>query len=267
MASHETLIPSWPVPKDDLPLGILFRSLEAPEEEFCPNKPQPYPRDEVIFAPIPQFSSQLGLSGANKGTLQITKALSTYLKKDVNEKLGVEAVRAANYTLKNSGDKFEKLCEDTDVRKWLEKRIAKNHKVYMLVGKQTLTNSHFSHEKDSSSEGSSKLQAPVGDIVTKAAGIPVDVTQEALDVTAEGKFTEERHATSDYHVRGEMIWSIKYRSVTFDWWTKKTLENAKLGKSTIWVPKKKGRGAVDEADDILEAVLLEEEETFVSVKA
>jgi hypothetical protein len=59
-----------------------------------------------------------------------------------------ELIGAASYKLKNLGDKFGTMCEDQAGLRRESKETIKC--AYMLVGKQIMTNSQFSHEADSS---------------------------------------------------------------------------------------------------------------------
>ncbi|KAK4194957.1 hypothetical protein QBC40DRAFT_26048 [Triangularia verruculosa] len=244
----------WPTAHDDLPLGILFQSLENPEQAFYSQQPTPVKREDYSVYEFTDFGAWLSVGQAGSGNIQLSSLAKAYREKNESQNLNLDTVRAANYKLLNSEAIFDTIRSQEPARRWINNAAARRRKVYMLVGKQTISDSVFSREVRSSTQGSFRAAVPV----TQALGITEDVLSGAVNPAVSASASEHHTAGARLHAKDEMIWCISYRELKYKFLSRKDLDKAQLRDTKIWDLSGLSRGATEEPTQVIEVSLGDE---------
>ena len=136
---------------DEVALGRLVLNLDAPADDYCPISPVKITRKDVSVLPFPGIRSLLLEQKDSSFARSIAKLFSC--RKDISVPDFV-AKSAKTSRLLNSGDYFQRLLQNDEVKTWLE-NVYKSHDVYLMVGIHS-----FSDDPESSMSSNPDDNAP-----------------------------------------------------------------------------------------------------------
>ncbi|OAA74815.1 hypothetical protein LEL_06803 [Akanthomyces lecanii RCEF 1005] len=97
-----------------------------------------------------------------------------------------------NYSLDNSDAWFDRVISIPDTRKWIETAALSGHKIYIIVGFQTFTDTRIVQKSARGQQAGGKIHVPVN--LFLAAATAVMPSAELVDPAVHG---EHRHIESD----------------------------------------------------------------------
>ncbi|KAH7360967.1 hypothetical protein BKA65DRAFT_494353 [Rhexocercosporidium sp. MPI-PUGE-AT-0058] len=239
-------------------IGRLVLDMKSPGQNFCPYGALDLKEDDVSKAPFSNLKSLSNSESSSSFKLALSKVLQLFASKSRTTVDDISTKKAIRHQLLNVNLKFEKMFENDEIKKWLEKVILTGSDIYMVVGLHTLQDASISLNRDVSTEAGAKIQAPIAD--TLAPGLAaVPGVKEALDVKLEGTHTSKSSLGASFVAPGERIIAVQYQKVAVKMLSSKGIKglaDARLKKKTTWQAFGAARG--DSELDTFEISLAEE---------
>ncbi|KAK6709702.1 hypothetical protein SNK04_010654 [Fusarium graminearum] len=138
----------------------------------------------------------------------------------------------SNYSLDDSDAWFEKAVSLSGTRKWIENAALRGHKIYIIVGIQTFTDTCIVQKSDRGLQAGGQVNLPVSLSLTAATAIMPFA--ELVDPSVHG---EHQNIESDQLcllAPGEQVCSLQYREVKTRWLSSRLIEPLQLSKTRQW---------------------------------
>jgi hypothetical protein len=223
---------------DAVKLGRLVLDVRSPEQEFfdsgsLPGDPAITPADILIKHQY-NFNDLLQRTSGSRFNSTLTRFLAASHANRQEQSAHISAIRNTTYQLQNSTDIFERICSSDQARRWLERALIRDRKVFMVVGMETLLDATLSTQHSASRSVGAEITAPA-EILAAAttAGIPLPYS-ELLDVGAGAEIARGTKSASSLFAAGEQVYAVQYRKLEFSWFSSRKLENASLEVGNRW---------------------------------
>ncbi|PMD41748.1 hypothetical protein L207DRAFT_565532 [Hyaloscypha variabilis F] len=157
----------------------------------------------------------------------------------------LRAKKATEYTLLDSDGWFKLVCENNDVKAWLEKTFMSERKtLYLVTAYRTLSNATFATAHSKEGTATSQVEAPISQDGTTniggSAGVEISDSEDAT-----------------MHIPDEKIFEIQYRKVALRGFSSRDVDDAYLESGNRWIKLFTFRdgSANEEEEDAMEAEL------------
>lgn len=233
--------------EDDVKLASLIPNIKDMEldsmESVLPLKSSDYTvkqEDDIIAIFQAERDSQF--------QALLSKALSWTSER--SSQAGLELVSRSGriYTLRKPSTWFRQLCENPEVREWLQEQIEDGNDVHFVVGLYTLFDASAAEGMALASTHAGNISVPVGEI----SGFPA---QGSMDVGLSTSFKKERSSVYRFTAPGEQIFATRLKRVVFRFWKPHDLENIRLEKTSRWKMSSDNRGVEGDYSEVVEASL------------
>ncbi|KAG4433810.1 hypothetical protein IFR05_010692 [Cadophora sp. M221] len=217
-------------------LGRLVLDMKSPGQNFCPYGTLDLKEGDVSKAPFADLKSLANAESSSGFKLALSKVLQLFATKSRTTVDEISTKTATRHQLLNVNLKFEKIFEEDEVKKWLEKVILTGSDIYMVVGLHTIQDASISLNRDTSADVGVKVQAPVTDALAPGSSA-VPGVRDALDVKVEAGHTSRSSLGASFVTPGERIIAVQYQKVEVKMLSSKgikSLVDAGLKKKTTW---------------------------------
>ncbi|CEJ88320.1 hypothetical protein VHEMI04685 [[Torrubiella] hemipterigena] len=209
-------------------LGRFVTNMEHPHENYYDAKPlQP----KVIQAGFSYTSETKQTTNADF-RVSVLNTISTSLSKQVHKKLQIKPVQGTTYCIDNSEEWFHQAILNPKAKQWLERCGLDGKRMYLIVGYQTFLDPCLIQESGGQGNYGSEID-PVKALSTAVAG-PLASASASTLVTIHGERNGEHWSAARLSASGERVSSIQYRTITYQWFSRRTLENLYLSKTHTW---------------------------------
>ncbi|WKT54188.1 hypothetical protein QSH57_004772 [Fusarium oxysporum f. sp. vasinfectum] len=225
-----TVIPSaFFLPLKSVRLGRFIKNIHHPHEGYY----EP-PNIDVPEAIVSQFSFS-SLNQQNRRTRfesALTSLVSSGFSKRLQSEFHLAPACGSNYSLDNSDAWFDKAVSLPDTRKWIENAALRGHKIYIIVGIQTFTDTRIVQKSARGQQAGGQVNAPVSLFLTAATAVMPFA--ELVDPAIHG---EHQNIESDQLcllAPGEQVCSLQYRRVKTRWLSSRLIEPLQLSETRRW---------------------------------
>ncbi|KAL2869038.1 uncharacterized protein BJX67DRAFT_348652 [Aspergillus lucknowensis] len=234
--------------QEDVQLASLIPNIQDIEldalESVLPLQP-----DSFTVKDVDNFA---GFFEDNAGTTfqaLLAQIASWASKRTKQANLSLTAHRGRIYTLRKPTLWFRQLCEQAQVRTWLQEQIEDgNYCVYFVVGLHTLfdaaTSAGLAHE----SEHRGGVAVPVSNVPLEGMG----------EIALSASHERSRNGFRSCIVPGEQIFALRLKKVILRTWRTQDVTNVRLSQHSHWIMASDNRGSGWEAAELLEAFLEED---------
>lgn len=212
-------------------IGRLVLNPNSPVQDFHDSDARSVEESDVVETQQSSFSQILQRQQESRLHAFLTALASAYYKDKSQSTVALSTVRTKTCKLRNSSDFFEEICQSRGTRKWLEKAIRRQRKVYMVVGLQIVTDARSGNHDEQSREIGGEVTAPVSVAATVASHGGVAVPSEGVDPGSAGISMQQ---DVNFVAPGEQIYAVQYRKVEFKWYSSRKIENAELERGNRW---------------------------------
>lgn len=178
----------------------------------------------------------------------LSQVLNWTSKRSQSVEISLAAPSGCVYTLRQPAAWFGKLCEDVNVRKWLQRQIEEGKDVHFVIGLYTLFDATTAEGLSLISNNNGAVSIPLDTVL----GLPDNpLTQAGLSANLKNGFKSVNRCTAP----GEQIFAIRTKKLEFKFWHPKDVQNARLECSTRWVISSDNRSSDDDDSEIVEVSL------------
>ncbi|KAL4783421.1 hypothetical protein BJX76DRAFT_348573 [Aspergillus varians] len=184
---------------------------------------------------------------ANSKFQALLAQIASWTSKRTKEaNISLTAHKGRIYTLKRPTVWFRRLCEEAQVRTWLQEQIEDgNDSVYFVVGLHTLFDAATSEGLALVSEHDAGIEVPIGNLPLQNVG-PI-----ALSAGHERSRNTFRSCT----VPGEQIFALRLKRVILRTWRTQDVADVRLAQHSHWIMASDNRGSGGENAEVLETFL------------
>lgn len=251
-------VPSGLLAKDSVNLARLVLDIRSPEQDYFEEQNTTRPEDIVVNQQN-DISQILERTHGSKFHGFLSSILSASFSKTSETRVHIDSVSRTTYSIKNSSDVFERMCELESTKRWLEKAICRGRTVYMVSGLVTILDAEVREWVIKGRSTSLDASVPVATAIA-AAGFPLPVG-DVLDSGGGRSWQKGSRAVTTYFAPGERILAVQYRKVKFDWFFRRKLEEAELDRKNVWHVGYWNRSAHEDEDeeDVVKAAIVDSE--------
>ncbi|RKK79378.1 hypothetical protein BFJ68_g16814 [Fusarium oxysporum] len=225
-----TVVPSsFFLSLESVRLGRLIKNINHPHEGYYEPPTGDVPK--AIVTPF-SFSSLNQQNNRTQFGSALTSLISAGFSKRLQSQIQLVPASASNYCLDNSDEWFDKAVGLPDTRKWIENAALRGHKIYIIVGIQTFTDTRIVQKSARGQQARGQVTVPVSLSLTAASAVMPFA--ELVDPTIHG---EHQNAESDQLwllAPGEQVCSLQYREVKTRWLSSRLIEPLQLSKTRQW---------------------------------
>ena len=208
------------------------------------------------------FTTHLTSGTSSRFTTHLTRLLSVANNHVKSSSLHLAAVESRTYELRNPEQHLAEVCKTAEARAWLQRRVERGGKSYVVTGLRTFLDARLCRYKQSTLGLEGGVSIPTAEIITASVGAPLLgslVGGELLDVGVGADSSKSEGQRQTFIAPGEQIYALCYREITFKWFEKKNVDSAFLKESNRWVMMDDSRsvGSGDE-EEVVEVNLREE---------
>lgn len=251
MSPKKTVILPLPLPQSSVKPGTFTLNPCNPQaDSFDPDHSI---SPSIFTTEIASLESTFSDTTSSRFKALLTQYASSRLSVSSGTSLNLSAISVKEYNLANQRQYFDDTCALPSTKRWLEKAIEydKSGTVHLITGFRTFLDMSFRQLSNKDWGVGGNMAAPVEVLTT---GIPVPLI--GLDIGVEGSMERKGEVQISYESKGEMVFAIQVRKVTFKWFSSRA-DGAKLDRKTIWKVLWDVRGDVgaESKDDVLEVVM------------
>ncbi|KAM0185995.1 hypothetical protein ACHAPI_011899 [Fusarium lateritium] len=225
-----TVIPSgFFLPLKSVRLGRFIKNIGHPHEGYY--EPPTIDVPEAIVSKF-SFSSSNQQNRKSRFESPLTSLMSAWFSKRLQSEVHLAPASGSNYSLDNSDAWFDKAVSLPDTRRWIENAALRGHKIYIIVGIQTFTDTRIVQKSAREQRTGGQANVPVSLFLT--ATTAVMPLAELVDPAIHG---EHQNAESDQLwllAPGEQVCSLQYREVKTRWLSSRLIEPLQLSKTRQW---------------------------------
>jgi hypothetical protein len=242
-------------------LGRLVFDISAPWQDYCPHVPIKLKlEDDISTAPFQHVREIMECTRSTKFHANLTRAISALTGANHHTYASVTAPQGVTYSLLNSGNHFEQICQDVNVRAWFERAIKRGFDVYMVVGIITLTDAKIVNTIDTTTGTQGTIEVPVANALMSGASSVVQTPiSDLLESSIGGGRLTQNAANIGYVAPGDRIIAVQYRKVRYEWAKRRSVETAFLQRGNRWIVHGPGNRSdvTGEDDDVVDVDLAE----------
>ncbi|KAK5991197.1 hypothetical protein PT974_09475 [Cladobotryum mycophilum] len=228
-------MPNSSIPTPSLPtldfvkLGRFITNIEQPLENYHqPSIPDAPPSivDESFLSQRHQDEMKTSLGCA------LGRLLSTRFSSKANYSIEFDRTRCKRYSLDNSEAWFDRAIALPETRLWIERAALRRHKIYMIVGFQTLTDPRITSTsaQGKNTRGEFRILNALSFMVSGAVVPSFSPVDEGLHGNHENAYSSRM----SYDAPGERICSLKYRKIKHSWLSRRNADKLKLSPTRSW---------------------------------
>ncbi|RKK82833.1 hypothetical protein BFJ68_g17508 [Fusarium oxysporum] len=225
-----TVIPSaFFLPLKSVRLGRFIKNIGHPHEGYY----EP-PTIDVPEAIVSKFSFS-SLNQQNRKTRfesALTSLMSAGFSKRLQSEVHLAPACGSNYSLDNSDAWFDKAVTLPDTRKWIENAALRGHKIYIIVGIQTFTDTRIVQKSARGQRAGGQANVPVSLALTAATAVMPFA--ELVDPAVHGEYQNIESDQLCLLAPGEQVCSLQYREVKTRWLSSRLIEPLQLSKTRQW---------------------------------
>ncbi|KAF5616434.1 hypothetical protein F25303_13525 [Fusarium sp. NRRL 25303] len=225
-----TVIPSaFFLPLKSVRLGRFIKNVGHPHEGY--HEPPTIDVPEAIVSKF-SFSSSNQQNRTTRFESALTSLMSAGFSKRLQSEVHLAPAYGSNYSLDNSDAWFDKAVSLPDTRKWIENAALRGHKVYIIVGIQTFTDTRIIQKAARGQQAEGQVTMPVSLSLTAATAVVPFAG--LVDPAVHG---EHQNIESDQLcllAPGEQVCSLQYREVKTRWLSSRLIEPLQLSKTRQW---------------------------------
>ncbi|KAJ4047519.1 hypothetical protein NW761_007424 [Fusarium oxysporum] len=225
-----TVIPSaFFLPLKSVGLGRFIKNIGHPHEGYYepPNIDVPEPIvSKFSFSSLNQQNRKTRFESA------LTSLMSAGFSKRLQSEVHLAPAYGSNYSLDNSDAWFDKAVSLPDTRKWIENAALRGHKVYVIVGIQTFTDTRIVQKSAGGKRAGGQVNVPVSLALTAATAVMPFA--ELVDPAVQGEYQNIESDQLCLLVPGEQVCSLQYREVKTKWISSRLIEPLQLSKTRQW---------------------------------
>ena len=217
------------------------------------------------------FSTHISTAKRLRLSTHLTRLLSLANDHAKSSSLHLVAVESRTYELRSPEQHLAEVCKTAEARKWLQRRIERGGKSYVVIGLRTFIDARVRQRKQSSVGLDGEVSVPTTEVITASFGAPLLgslLGGELLDVGVGAGNSRIKGQSEAYLAPGEQIYALCYREITFKWFEKRDVDSAFLKESNRWimVDDNRSAGNNEEEEEVVEVLLREEGEAGTAEK-
>ncbi|KAL5610538.1 hypothetical protein FOBRF1_006655 [Fusarium oxysporum] len=225
-----TVIPSaFFLPIKSVRLGRFIKNIHHPHEGYY--EPPSIDVPEAIVSKF-SFSSSNQQDHKTRFESALTSLMSAGFSKRLQSEVHLAPACGSNYSLDNSDAWFDKAVSLPGTRKWIENAALRGHKIYIIVGIQTLTDTRIVKKSTRGQRAGGQANVPVSLSLTAATAVmPL---AELVDPAVLGEHQNAENDQLCLLAPGEQVCSLQYREVKTRWLSSRLIEPLQLSKTRQW---------------------------------
>ncbi|KAL2839578.1 hypothetical protein BJX68DRAFT_247691 [Aspergillus pseudodeflectus] len=206
----------------------------------------PLQSDSFTIKDVDNFTGFFEDKADNTFQALLAQIASWASKRTKQENLSLTAHKGRIYTLRKPTLWFQQLCEQAQVRTWLQDQIEDgNDCVYFVVGLHTLFDA-------ATSEGLALESGHGGGIAVPVSNIPLEgIGSIELSASHERSRNKSRSCT----VPGEQVFALRLKKVILRTWRTQDIANLRLSRHSHWIMASDNRSSGGDDAELLEAFL------------
>lgn len=222
----KTFILPLPLPPSSVKPGTFTLNPSNPPADFF--DPHPSISPSIFTTEIASLESTFSDTTSSTFKALLTQYASSWLSVSSGTSVNLSAVSVIEYNLVNQRQYFDDACALPSTKRWLEKAIeyGESGAVHLIIGFRTFVDMSASQHSSKDWGVGGKVTAPVEALAT---GIPVPLV--GLDVGVESSMERKGGVQRSYESKGEMVFAIQVRKVTFKFPSSQA-DGAKLDRKT-----------------------------------
>ncbi|GFP54351.1 hypothetical protein TASIC1_0003073000 [Trichoderma asperellum] len=162
----------------------------------------------------------------------LTSLISAGFSKRLQSEIHLAPACGSIYSLDNSDAWFDKAVRLPGTRKWIEKAALRGHKIYIIVGIQTFTDTRIVQKSAQGQQARGQVNVPVSLSLTAATAV-----MPFADLVDPAVHGEHQNMESDQLcllARGGQVCSLQYRRVKTKWLSSRLMEPLQLSGTRRW---------------------------------
>ncbi|KAL4945911.1 hypothetical protein BDV06DRAFT_218809 [Aspergillus oleicola] len=235
--------------QEDVQLASLIPNIEDIDLDALESV-LPLQSDDFTTKEVDDFTAFFGGNGNSYFQAFLAQVASWTMKYTKQADISLAARKGRIYTLRKPGSWFRRLCEQAQVRTWLQEQIEDgNDGVYFVVGLHTLVDA-------ATSDGLALTSERTGGIAVSASNLPLGsgvagIGQIALSAGHE----RSRNTSHSCTVPGEQIFALRLKKVILRTWRTQDVADVRLAQHSHWVMASDNRSSGGGSSELLEAFI------------
>lgn len=217
------------LPLKSVRLGRFIKNINHPHEGYY--EPPTIDIPEAIVAQFSVSSLHQQNSYTQFGST-LTSIISAGFSKRLQSEINLTPACGSNYSLDNSDAWFDKAVRLPETRKWIEKAALRGHKIYIIVGIQTLTDARIVQKSAQGQQARGQVSVPVS--LTLTAATAIMPFADLVDPAVHGEYQNIENDKISLLARGEQVCSLQYRKVKTRWLSSRLMEPLQLSGTRRW---------------------------------
>src|SRR5271154_5737868 len=197
---------STPYATNDIPLGSLIPNIRSPAQDALKKAKLKKGVDYLVNADE-NFSGRITDESKTFFKAAITRVFSSMLDFESQDTFYVTSETARRYELRQPNLVFHQLCQDDDVKKWLEEGYHDKQDSHLVIGFRTLLNARLFRKAQQATDAAIQFHIPTG----APAGDPTPTGEG--DVKIAGGHGHKSGREGEFTALGERIYAICYRKI------------------------------------------------------
>ncbi|PNP58765.1 hypothetical protein FNYG_15027 [Fusarium nygamai] len=225
-----TVIPSaFFLPLKSVRLGRFVKNIHHPHEGYY--EPANIGVPGTIMSKF-TFSSLNQQNQKTRFESALTSLMSAGFSKRLQSEFHLAPTSGSNYSLDNSDAWFDEAVSLPDTRKWIENAALRGHKIYIIVGIQTFTDTRIIQKSARGQQAGGQANVPVSLALTAATAVMPFA--ELVDPAVHGEYQNIESDQLCLLAPGEQVCSLQYREVKTRWLSSRLTEPLQLSKTRQW---------------------------------
>lgn len=187
-----------------------------------------------------QNGNQTGFAAA------VASLISTNISSGSESTIEIAPSRGTNYALEDSDAWFDQAISMEETKRWVEKIIGNDDKIYVIVGMQTLIDPHIFMTSTQNRQAGGGFKVPLG--LSLISGGALSPVAGLVDSSIRGDHQAMDNNRQEFLVPGERLYSLEYRKVEFRWIFGRSVDRSRLGEPRYWSCLEGTKRGVDEDD-------------------
>ena len=204
-------------------LGRLVVDIRNPGQSFCPYAPIELTEADFAANDFKYIKEILNSNKSSAFGTHLNKLFSVFVGNTNTSFDHIVSQKATTYQLLNSDIWFHRLCENEQVKRWLEKFL-KRSTVSLAVGLHT--------PQDPCVSLMSELDSEINDEQHDSKAKPTTTYSVA---TGEGSSVGKTQTISSFIAPDERIIAVQYRKIDFGLFSSRKVDNAFLNEANHWI--------------------------------
>ncbi|KAL2827350.1 hypothetical protein BDW59DRAFT_144151 [Aspergillus cavernicola] len=231
--------------QEDIQLASLIPNIKDIELDSLESV-LPLQSNDFTIKDVDNFTGFFEGQADNNFQAFLAQVASWTSKQTKQANLNLTAHKGRIYTLKKPTLWFRRLCEEAQVRTWLQEQIEDgNEGVYFVVGLHTLFDATTSEGLALASEHGGGIAVPSGNLPLEGAG----------DIALSASHDRSRNTSRSCTVPGEQIFALRLKKVILRTWRTQDVAHVRLAQHSHWIMASDNRSSGSDSSELLETFL------------